>query len=427
MVTRLFGFFILATSLAAEDIHVPDPEALRLAAAIATEPANLAGTVVPTDPDLGQIQALRERQRGLFVLPNNRLDATIIAGVAPGASASIGQLWLRGLDLLVAGRPLPDDAFHCFEITAGRERARLRRCSLSVRRQAGGGLELLVFGRAAEPLQAVPLAESVQPQARPIILGLKPTGADGGMLRLGLVGRFEAHLSLAHATVAQAETMQALLAAVMAPELLPMAGIEVATRENIRRVADGGGLSLGIIPGQRQVNGGTRAEIAVDYPFAEGDTVRYAWRFRLSAGTASDAPKNRWWLLGQWHVQPDKRAGETAWGAQHALSPPVMLGYGVLDGRDVLALTYGVEPKPVLPAISFDRGVWNRITAEITWSRGAAGQAKILLNGTQVAAASGPNMQNAYQHYLKFGQYRHPGIAGESWIDLAELEIRTIP
>jgi hypothetical protein len=426
ILAHLLGLQLLSAAITAQDLQVPYPEALRMAATIAAEPANLAGTSIPTDPNLAQVQALREGQRGLLVLPETRLDAANIVAVAPGTTLAVGQLWLRQLDLLVDGQPLPDEAFHLIEIGTGGERVTLRRCALGVRRGAGPGLELLVFGRTAEPLLAVPVTESVQSQDRPITLGIEPTGGDGGLLRLHLTGRFTANLPLTRATGGQAADGRALLAKAMAPELLPMAGFEVASRESIRRPADGEGVSLGIIPGQRRVNSGTRAEIAVDYPFVEGDTVRYAWRFRLPTGTASDAPKNRWWLMGQWHVQPDKRSGETTWEARHALSPPVMLGYGVLDGQDALVLSYGVEAKPVLPMIPFARGVWHRIEAEITWSRGAAGRATILLNGTQVAVASGPNMQNAYQHYLKIGQYRHPEIAGESWIDLAGLEIRTV-
>lgn len=224
---------------------------------------------------------------------------------------------------------------------------------------------------------------------------------------------------------ASPDQVRALLMRAVTPALLPFAGFEVAGLGNIRPCPDGQGLSLGIVPGQRQVNGGTRAEIAVDLPWDEGDILVYSWRFRLPASVAADAPLQRWWLVGQWHVQPDPRAGES-WDARHALSPPVALGFGQVDGRDCLVLNYGVEPRPVLPPIWIRRGVWQAIEAEITWSRGAAGRALIRLDGRQVAAIQGANMQNGYRHYFKFGQYRHPGIAGESWIDLAGLTIRPV-
>jgi hypothetical protein len=220
-----------------------------------------------------------------------------------------------------------------------------------------------------------------------------------------------------------AAEVRAMLSRAVAADLLPFSGFEVAGRDNVRPCADGEGLSLGLAPGQRRVNGGLRAEVVVDAPWVEGDTVLYSWRFRLPAGVAADVPLQRWWIIGQWHVQPDPRQGES-WDGRHGLSPPVCLGFGQVDGRDALVLNYGVEPRPVLPPIWFQREVWQTIEAEITWSRGAAGRALIRLAGRQVAAAHGPNMQNGYRHYFKFGQYRHPGIAGESWIDLAGLTIR---
>ena len=78
--------------------------------------------------------------------------------------------------------------------------------------------------------------------------------------------------------------------------------------------------------------------------------------------------------------------------------------------------------------IPFSRGVWHRLVVEITWSRTAAGRAAVYLDDAAVAAhvANGPNMHNAYQHYLKVGSYRHPEIPGDVWVHLREVAIRRI-
>jgi hypothetical protein len=43
---------------------------------------------------------------------------------------------------------------------------------------------------------------------------------------------------------------------------------------------------------------------------------------------------------------------------------------------------------------------------------------------TAVAAGSGPNMHNDFQHYLKVGMYRHREIQGDNWIYLRDIAIK---
>ena len=93
------------------------------------------------------------------------------------------------------------------------------------------------------------------------------------------------------------------LRCVVPESLLEFAHVEVPAVENITIMGEGTNQHLGLhlLPGQKKRNGGVRVEISVDYPFQPGDTVRYAWRFMVPEGFESDAPKNRWWIIGQWH------------------------------------------------------------------------------------------------------------------------------
>jgi hypothetical protein len=134
---------------------------------------------------------------------------------------------------------------------------------------------------------------------------------------------------------------------VVPDDLLEFAHVEVPAVENIVIMGEGAAQHLGlhVFPGQKKLNGGIRAEVSVDYPHKQGDTVRYAWRFMVPKGFVSDAPKNRWWIIGQWHDQPDRARGES-WDGFDSKSPPVLLGLGELQGKLGIGIAYGPDQPP---------------------------------------------------------------------------------
>ena len=226
----------------------------------------------------------------------------------------------------------------------------------------------------------------------------------------------------------------ACLRAAVTDDLLEYAHLDIASRESL--IIEGTGaeryLGLRVFPGQRRVHGGVRAEVSVDYPFREGDRVRYAWRFRFPHDFATDAPDNRWWVIGQWHDQPDPRRGET-WDGFPSRSPPVVLGVGERDGRLGIGLGYGLTTdgnrQQELGPLWVERGRWHRIAVVVRWSQGPDGAAEVFLDDAPRAslAAQGPNMNNRYQHYWKLGHYRHPDIGTDNWIHLADLRAGPAP
>ncbi len=220
------------------------------------------------------------------------------------------------------------------------------------------------------------------------------------------------------------------LRSAVSPDLLQYASIEIPAIENIRQGTDpqGNHLELRTYRGQPLKNGGVRAEISIDYPFQDGDTVRYSWRMMLPADFVSDAPANRWWLVAQWHDQPDRTRGET-WSGYPAHSPSVGLGYGQLAGQDTLSLLYGAPDPGPGGLIPISRGAWHAISVEITWSTGARGKVRVFIDGSKTPAreASGRNMYNTFQHYMKLGMYRQPDIRGDTWIYIGGVTIQRLP
>lgn len=216
------------------------------------------------------------------------------------------------------------------------------------------------------------------------------------------------------------------LRCIMPESLLEFAHVEVATLENIAVLGEGTRQHLGLhlLPAPKKLNGGVRAEVSIDYPFRSGDTVRYAWRFKVPDGFQSDAPKNRWWIIGQLHDQPNQNRGET-WDGFAAKSPPILVSIGELQGKLAIGIAYGLDQSQQRGPYFIEPGIWQSVALEIHWSQNADGKASFYFGDLSkpVTVLEGPNMHNDYQHYLKLGMYRHPDIATDNWIYLDDLTI----
>lgn len=222
------------------------------------------------------------------------------------------------------------------------------------------------------------------------------------------------------------DLQEAIVSTLMADSSLwPHVGLEIAGARCVS-VADGA-VTLRILGGQAKLNNGVRTEISLDYPFEEGQTVLYSWEMMIPEGFIHDAPDNRWWVMGQWHDQPDPALGET-WEGFPAHSPPQAFYFGYLDGAYRLQPQYGGsrddDPSRLITLVP---GQWLRLRVEISWSQGQEGSMSIWLDedAEPYAAWTGPNMLNGYQHYLKLGMYRHPDIMSDNEIKLRRLAVET--
>ena len=173
--------------------------------------------------------------------------------------------------------------------------------------------------------------------------------------------------------------------------------------------------------GQPLVGGKTRSEISIDSPWLEGDTVRYTWKFMIPAATTPD-PSQRFWVITQWHDQPNFRLGQDWDTYQTGNSPPLVIGYGEIDGLRAITISYGA-PNPVFvtPEFYIADDTWYEMDMLVRWSQSHDGSAVLKIDGTQVWAATGANMHNAYQHYWKLGQYRNGDILGTAWVWFDEI------
>lgn len=235
--------------------------------------------------------------------------------------------------------------------------------------------------------------------------------------------------------IPQANSAQSLeemyLRYALSEDIIQYANIEAPSIANIWTGTDefGNYLTLKLIPNQPLKNNGIRAEISIDSPYQEGDTLEYRWDFKIPNDFVSDAPNNRWWVLADWHVQPDVTKGET-WDNYIGKSSPIILWYGNIDWKDALSLStwihwskIGIIPRGIL---TFTRDVWHTLKVVIKWSQSDDGEVMVYFDDSTepMLSAKWPNMINWYQHYLKVGQYRDREISTENSISIKNISIK---
>ncbi|MEQ1572383.1 MAG: heparin lyase I family protein, partial [Myxococcota bacterium] len=105
-------------------------------------------------------------------------------------------------------------------------------------------------------------------------------------------------------------------------------------------------------------------------------------------------------------------------------SPPILLGFGELDGVTKIGVNYGVATgREQEVIVDYPLGVWHRWTLHLRWSLGDDGFGEFSLDGEPVASFTGPNLHNAAGNYLKLGLYRDPAIRTDNVVLIDDLAV----
>lgn len=167
----------------------------------------------------------------------------------------------------------------------------------------------------------------------------------------------------------------------------------------------------------RKLNNGIRSELAIGYPYLEGDVVHYSWSMLLPSESFPQGDFDKWWLVAQWHDQPDPKLGET-WSSFKSQSPPVAI-YVERRGGDVgIGLSKSKGVKVTWGKVPLDK--WLNVEVLIKWSTANDGFVDLNVSNLNMPSLrqsfQGSNMNNSYHHYFKVGQYRHPDYSIKSQV-----------
>jgi hypothetical protein len=168
-------------------------EALKYAFFLSLDLKRLQGTPIPTDVDVKRVVAMREGNYGALVMPEAKLSAEVIAK-AGDSVLPVGQLWLHRLTLLNEGEPVAGAKLRLFNIQTDSQEGEAAQCTLGIKANGSGGLELLVFGKDKNPVTKVPLKKAESQQESPIGIDAERRSDDTGTITLKILGRYEAKI-----------------------------------------------------------------------------------------------------------------------------------------------------------------------------------------------------------------------------------------
>jgi hypothetical protein len=169
-------------------------EALKYAFAVTVNLDQLQGTPIPTDVDVKRPIVLRDGEYGGMYLPESKLTLETIAKAGEKA-VSIGQLWLHKLAPVRDSETIGNEKLRIAKVTDTEgSQLEVPQCTLGVRRNASGALELLLFGKGTDPIVTAPLA-SVGDKTGPAVALEAERNDNGGLLTITMFGKYKAQLS----------------------------------------------------------------------------------------------------------------------------------------------------------------------------------------------------------------------------------------
>lgn len=186
----LVALTLVALALAAQE-DLPRTEAVKFAAVLNFDLEKIADTPIPTDADIKRPFGLKAGNRAGLVVPEAKLSPATFS-TATKEAVPVGQLWLAGLVPAKDGQAVSKDQLKLVTVQHEGRVVTLPLCVLGVRKGTGGILELLVFGKAKEPLLALPLNPVTREQKWPLEFTAEGEGDGSARLTLSLVGKYEA-------------------------------------------------------------------------------------------------------------------------------------------------------------------------------------------------------------------------------------------
>jgi hypothetical protein len=169
---------------------LPREQALKYAFLLSVDLKQMLDTPIPTDPDVKRPVAARSGEYGGLLLPESKLTPAVLAKVDKEVTP-VGQLWLRKLAPLIDGQVVPNDKLRLATVSTDEGQAQVAICTLGVRKDASGGLELWVYGKDKTPLLRTPVRSVTAAQTHPLDMAAEET-SDGARVTLKIVGQYEA-------------------------------------------------------------------------------------------------------------------------------------------------------------------------------------------------------------------------------------------
>ena len=192
----LWLLVILATlgSVHAQE-KLPRADALKYAFLLSANLKEMLATPIPTDPDVKRPAAVKDEGCGALALPECKLGPQAFSALGKEVTP-VGQLWMAHLVPLRDGQAVADSKLRLVHVGSGDGQVDVPCFALGAHQGADGKPELLVYGKAAEPLLRLPLQPVTAAQGLPVDLRGERKDDSSGALILTFVGKYEARLDV---------------------------------------------------------------------------------------------------------------------------------------------------------------------------------------------------------------------------------------
>jgi len=171
---------------------LPREDALKYALFTCGNLKEMLNTPIPTDPDVKRPVVVKDGDYGGMLLPEGKLSAETFAKLDK-TSKSVGQLWMNKLTFLKDGEVVAGSKMRTVRVTANGDEHPVTCTALAARKNADGGLELVIYGKSAEPLLSVPLKPVSGDATEMADMSAEKTD-NGPNIKLTFIGKYEATL-----------------------------------------------------------------------------------------------------------------------------------------------------------------------------------------------------------------------------------------
>jgi len=175
---------------------LPIERAREIAGKINERAGRIEDAPLAVDPDLDRPQGIHADKVGIMVVPDRTLSIEKLSelGTPP---VPLGQLWLRNAAISDMGSPISAAQLRTVYIPREGEDVSVQLYLLGTAKNAAGKTELLIYGKAKDPIARAPLtAISASPQGLPLELAGHKESDDSGILTINILGKYSADLRL---------------------------------------------------------------------------------------------------------------------------------------------------------------------------------------------------------------------------------------
>ena len=188
----LLTCIVAVTQTSAQEI-LDREETKRYAELTHRDPKLLEKAPLKIKANLDKAIAAREGEHGGLIIPDAGLTAEALAKVENDV-LPVAEVWLYRLGPMADGRLVAEEKLNVITIKTDDNTAKVPLCVTGVRKK-DGKLELLVYGKAKEPVVTVPLTPIDTKQTLPVEVEAE-AGGDSGKVTLKLVGKYKATIEV---------------------------------------------------------------------------------------------------------------------------------------------------------------------------------------------------------------------------------------